>query len=112
MATQISIEALLAKNQELKNLHAGERCFVLGNGPSLRQVDLSLLSNEFIFTVNNFSFVEGFEKARTNAHLWMDLSFFNLRNDMKFNMDKILGNYHRRFVLPTSVDLISLRKIS
>ena len=95
MATQISIEALLAKNQELKNLHAGERCFVLGNGPSLRQVDLSLLSNEFIFTVNNFSFVEGFAKARTNAHLWMDLSFFNLRNDMKFNMDKILGNYHR-----------------
>ncbi len=95
METQITIESLLAKNKPLKNLHVGERCFILGNGPSLKQVDLSLLADEFVFTVNNFSFVEGYEKAKTNVHLWMDLAFFDVSNAVKFNMDKILSNYHR-----------------
>lgn len=95
MDVPISIGTLLSKNQDLKNLHAGERCFILGNGPSLKQVDLSLLADEFVFTVNNFSFVDGFEKAKTNVHLWMDLAFFDLRNDLKFNISKMLDNYHR-----------------
>ncbi len=85
----------MAQNKKFLNLHAGKRCFILGNGPSLKQVDLSLLADEFVFTVNNFSFVENFEIAKTNVHLWMDLAFFNLRNDLKFNMEKILENFHR-----------------
>jgi hypothetical protein len=32
--------------------HRGERCFIIGNGPSLRQMDLSLLRNEFTFGLN------------------------------------------------------------
>ena len=95
MVKEISIESLLVKNRKFKNLHAGKRCFILGNGPSLKQVDLSLLADEFVFSTNNFSFVNGFEKAKTNVHLWMDLAFFDLRNDLKFNMEKILNNYHR-----------------
>ncbi|MGD8605070.1 MAG: DUF115 domain-containing protein [Anaerolineales bacterium] len=38
--------------QELKNIHRGERCFILGNGPSLNQTDLSLLENEITFGLN------------------------------------------------------------
>jgi hypothetical protein len=32
--------------------HAGERCFVIGNGPSLRETDLSLLRGEQTFGLN------------------------------------------------------------
>jgi hypothetical protein len=32
--------------------HLGQRCFIIGNGPSLRQTDLSLLKNEFTFGMN------------------------------------------------------------
>jgi hypothetical protein len=32
--------------------HQGQRCFIIGNGPSLRQTDLSLLKNEFTFGMN------------------------------------------------------------
>jgi hypothetical protein len=32
--------------------HRGERCFILGSGPSLRQTDLSLLENEVTFGLN------------------------------------------------------------
>lgn len=35
-----------------RNLHAGERCFILGNGPSLRDTDLSLLRDEITFGMN------------------------------------------------------------
>jgi hypothetical protein len=32
--------------------HRGKRCFILGNGPSLRDTDLSLLKDEFTFGLN------------------------------------------------------------
>lgn len=35
-----------------RNRHAGGRCFILGNGPSLNRTDLSLLKNEITFGTN------------------------------------------------------------
>jgi len=42
-------------NQRLKeyqNMHSGKRCFVIGNGPSLKHTDLSLLKDEYTFGMN------------------------------------------------------------
>jgi len=36
----------------LKSKHRGERCFIIGNGPSLNNTDLSLLRNETTFGLN------------------------------------------------------------
>lgn len=36
----------------LKDKHKGERCFIIGNGPSLNHLDLTLMANEFTFGVN------------------------------------------------------------
>jgi hypothetical protein len=36
----------------LKDAFTGKRCFVIGNGPSLRQTDMSLLRNESTFGLN------------------------------------------------------------
>jgi hypothetical protein len=38
--------------KQMENTHAGKRCFIIGNGPSLRQTDMSLLRNEFTFGLN------------------------------------------------------------
>ncbi len=38
--------------KEYQNKFAGKRCFVIGNGPSLKQTDLSLLKNEYSFGMN------------------------------------------------------------
>jgi len=35
-----------------QDIHLGKRCFVMGNGPSLRQTDLSRLKNEYTIGVN------------------------------------------------------------
>lgn len=37
---------------ELKNIHTGKRAFVIGNGPSLNQTDLTGLEHEFTFGMN------------------------------------------------------------
>ena len=36
----------------LKDKHVGERCFIIGNGPSLKNTDLSRLRNEFTIGMN------------------------------------------------------------
>lgn len=36
------------------NRYKGQRCFIIGNGPSLNKHDLSLLENEYSFGVNSF----------------------------------------------------------
>ncbi len=41
-----------ARMAEYHNLHPGERCFIIGNGPSLKQTDLSKLKDEFTFGMN------------------------------------------------------------
>ncbi|MBE0696776.1 MAG: DUF115 domain-containing protein [Anaerolineaceae bacterium] len=37
---------------ELQNIHHGKRCFIIGNGPSLKQTDLSRLKDEFTLGQN------------------------------------------------------------
>lgn len=42
------------KIRSLYNKFKGERCFIIGNGPSLNRHDLSLLEGEYTFGVNSF----------------------------------------------------------
>lgn len=51
---------LVAKNSELKDIHKGKRCFLLGSGPSIKQEDLKPLKNEIVFALNNFYVHEDF----------------------------------------------------
>lgn len=41
-----------ARLEEYRDRFAGERCFIVGNGPSLRDTDLSKLTGEFTFGMN------------------------------------------------------------
>jgi hypothetical protein len=38
----------------MKDIHKGKRAFIIGNGPSLKQTDLSKLKNEVTFAMNRF----------------------------------------------------------
>ncbi len=38
--------------ETFRDAHAGQRCFILGNGPSLRRTDLSRLRGEYTFGLN------------------------------------------------------------
>ena len=47
-------QKFLERNNRLKNLFEGKRCFVIGNGPSINRQDLSLLKNEIKIVCNGF----------------------------------------------------------
>jgi len=38
--------------KKLKDIHRGQRCFIIGTGPSLNKTNLSLLNGEIVFGVN------------------------------------------------------------
>ena len=44
----------LSCNRTFKNSGKGKRCFILGNGPSLKLYDLSVLKGESVYCVNEF----------------------------------------------------------
>lgn len=47
------VAALLKKNEELRDRHAGQRCFILGAGSSIKKQDLKKLKGEIIISVSN-----------------------------------------------------------
>jgi hypothetical protein len=44
----------IKKLDALRNTHVGERCFIIGNGPSLKSTDLTKLRSEFTIGMNRF----------------------------------------------------------
>ncbi len=80
-------------NKELESFHnafLGERCFIIGNGPSLNKHDLSLIQDEYTFGVNSFYY-----KTRETGFR----PFFYVVEDssvMKENIEEI-KNYHAPF---------------
>lgn len=44
--------ASLQTLKRFKDIHSGERCFIIGNGPSLKVTDLGYLENEYTFGMN------------------------------------------------------------
>ncbi len=41
----------------MHNIHHGQRCFIIGNGPSLQRTDLTKLKDEFTFGMNRIYLV-------------------------------------------------------
>jgi len=47
-------KGILDRNRELRDRHAGERCFILATGPSIKKQNLKLLKGETCIAVSNF----------------------------------------------------------
>ena len=54
LAYDAVVSGKIGNNESLRNRHAGKRCFVIGNGPSLAKTDLSALKGEFTIGANSF----------------------------------------------------------
>lgn len=50
----MQLEDILKKNAPLKNIHAGKRCFLVGNGPSIKGQDLTVLKDEITVVASSF----------------------------------------------------------
>ena len=65
----------------LKNRYQGKRCFVLGNGPSLKQQDLTLLKDEITFVTNWFVLHPEFEKINPKYYCICAHEVFGTKSD-------------------------------
>lgn len=73
----------LKKNISLKDKYKGRRCFIIGNGPSTKSQDLTLLRNEIVFTVNYFTNSDIFPEVFSNYHFWMDPNLFRVKENFR-----------------------------
>lgn len=84
----------LYSNKQFKNIHKDQRCFILGNGPSLNEEDLSVLKNEVVFTVNQIARNPQFKKFNSSYHFCVDDNFFDLdlQNDSDLELFETMHN--------------------
>ncbi len=62
----------------LKDKHKGERCFVIGNGPSLKAEDLDRLTNEITFAANRIFKIFPYTKWRPTYYFCIDYLTYGL----------------------------------
>lgn len=73
----IEVARLLKVNAQYRNKYRGQRCFILGNGPSISMEDLSVLEGEHIFTVNQMIRNEKLVKLKPMCNFWFDPVYFD-----------------------------------
>ena len=76
---------LIKSNTSYKNIHKGQRCFILGNGPSMKSFDLGILHDEITFTVNQIPRRNDYKNLNPNYHFWADERFFQI--DLEKHID-------------------------
>jgi hypothetical protein len=77
MALSPEDKRLLESNREICGLHSGKRCFVLGNGPSIKLEDLLPLADEITFVMNRFYENPIIEKLQPTYYCLSDSAFFD-----------------------------------
>lgn len=89
---QPELKAILTSNIKFKNIHEGKRCFIIGNGPSVKSQKLALLKDEITFTVNQMAKSPQFQQIESNYHVWADPGFFNtdLKNEGDYQLLEIM----------------------
>lgn len=69
--------------KKLHNIHAGQRCFVIGNGPSLTPEDLDRIKDEYSFAANRIYHIYELTKWRPSYYVCVD------NNIIPFEIDNI-----------------------
>lgn len=67
---------ILSKNLDLKNKYAGRRCFIIGGGPSIANINLSQLSHEYTFVMSEFEKNLQYRSLAPKFHIISDSNYF------------------------------------
>ena len=93
----------LEKLRSMRNRHRGERCLIIGNGPSLNQTDLDLLEGEYIFGSNGIYLLFDEVKWRPQYYGSVDSRFLPDRAD---DVAQLLRDYPEMTgFFPTTLEL-------
>ncbi|MGB3533573.1 MAG: tetratricopeptide repeat protein [Microcoleaceae cyanobacterium] len=113
-AVPATISAMLQRSQEkiqqFHNKHLGDRCVIIGNGPSLNQMDLSFLKHEICFGTNKIFM--GFERWNFSPTYYVAVNPFVIEQSVdeirKISCPKFIGNQGIYYFSPAD-DLIFVK---
>lgn len=90
---QVPIEYrnIIQDNVKFKNIHKGERCFVLCTGPSVNLLDLKKLKKEYSIAVSNFYMHKDYDIVMPNYYCLPSFTYSDLftREFGKKHLEKI-----------------------
>jgi hypothetical protein len=66
--------SVIQKNSKLKEIHLGERCFILGNGPSINEIDILTLKGQNVFVMSSFYHHDQYLDFSPMYHALVDIS--------------------------------------
>jgi hypothetical protein len=101
-----------ARLAELRDRHRGQRCVIIGNGPSLREMDLSPLANELTIGLNRIYLL--FEKIgfATTYHVTVNrLVIEQYLDDLLAVPSVRFMSWKARDLVPASTPVILLRSL-
>lgn len=104
----IEEEIYLKKNQKYEDKYLNQKCYILGNGPSLEKNSIDSIKKEIVFSVNEFFRYNKAHVISPNYYVVADPVYFNLKHEEKlrfftglFGMKK--ANPNIKFWFPISV---------
>lgn len=76
----------------LQNSHAGEKCFVIGNGPSLKAEDLDKIKEKGIYSLASKGIYTIFNRTKWRPDIWgvSDLDYIEVKKDVIDQLDGFL----------------------
>jgi len=104
---------ILKKAKKLRDIHKGERCFVILNGPSINSYDLRPLADEITFCVNQFFRTSQYDIIRPKYYCFWDSNiiyddrFESVRDTFRKQVKpaKFLFNKKLNGLLPETEDI-------
>lgn len=87
---------VLRANRQLHNRHAGERCFILCNGPSVKEQDIRPLRGETVFSVSNGYLHPDYQTISPKYHCVPQITYASLSPEKTIDwfeeMDQSIGD--------------------
>jgi hypothetical protein len=88
--------SVIRSNDKYKDIHVGQRCFILGNGPSVTHQDIAKLKNEIVFSVSSGYLHTDYDKISPQYHCVPQITYTkSVTEDTVFKwfaeMDQHLG---------------------
>ena len=74
-------KSILARNEKFRNIEQGKTCYILGNGPSLKQLDPTVLLGKDVFTVNALLTTKLFDTLKPKYHCIVDRDIYATYQD-------------------------------
>lgn len=105
-----SIRKEISRNGRYRLVHNGQRCFIIGTGPSLNNIDPCLvdrIKDEIVFGVNSFYKIDAFSSVVPNYYVLVDNNYWGISSG---TFDEVREKYAKSPVFVSDVRALKFLK--